>query len=40
MRARLSVLLLSTLAPLAPGDYALEVSAGDARQVTWFRMIP
>jgi VWFA-related protein len=29
-----------TLAPLAPGDYAVEVSAGGATQVTGFRMIP
>ena len=29
-----------SLAPLAPGDYAIEVSAGDATQVTGFRIIP
>jgi VWFA-related protein len=29
-----------TLAPLAPGDYAIEVTAGDATQVTGFRIIP
>jgi hypothetical protein len=28
------------LAPLAPGDYAIEVSLADAKQVTGFRMIP
>jgi VWFA-related protein len=30
----------ATLAPLAPGDYAIEVTAGDAKQVTGFRVIP
>jgi hypothetical protein len=29
-----------TLAPLAPGDYAVEVMAGGATQVTGFRIIP
>jgi hypothetical protein len=29
-----------TLAPLAAGDYAIEVTAGDATQVTGFRVIP
>ena len=29
-----------TLAPLAPGDYAIEVTAGGASQVTGFRIIP
>ena len=29
-----------TLAPLAAGDYAIEVSAGGASQVTGFRVIP
>jgi VWFA-related protein len=29
-----------TLAPLAPGDYAVEVTVGDATQVTGFRIIP
>jgi VWFA-related protein len=29
-----------TLAPLAPGDYAVEVSAGGSTQVTAFRVIP
>ena len=29
-----------TLAPLAPGDYAIEVSAGGSTQVTGFRVIP
>ncbi len=30
----------ATLAPLAPGDYAIEVALGDARQVTGFRIVP
>ena len=30
----------ATLAPLAPGDYAIEVTLGDARQVTGFRIVP
>jgi hypothetical protein len=30
----------ATLAPLAPGDYAIEVTAGDAKQVTGFRVVP
>jgi hypothetical protein len=29
-----------TLAPLAPGDYAVEITLGDARQVTGFRLVP
>jgi VWFA-related protein len=29
-----------TLAPLAPGDYAIEVTAGSESQVTGFRIIP
>ena len=29
-----------TLAPLAPGDYAIEVTAGGAVRVTGFRVIP
>ena len=29
-----------TLAPLAPGDYAIEVTAGGASQITGFRIIP
>ena len=29
-----------TLAPLAPGDYAIEVTAGGETQVTGFRIIP
>ena len=29
-----------TLAPLAPGDYAIEVSAGGSTQITGFRIIP
>lgn len=30
----------ATLAPLAPGEYAVEVALGDARQVTAFRLVP
>jgi len=30
----------ATLAPLAPGDYAIEVSVGDAKQITPFKMVP
>jgi hypothetical protein len=30
----------ATLAPLAPGDYAIEVAAGDVKQVTGFRVVP
>jgi VWFA-related protein len=30
----------ATLAPLAAGDYAVEVSLGEARQVTGFRVVP
>jgi hypothetical protein len=30
----------ATLAPLAPGEYAVEVTVGDARQLTAFRMVP
>jgi VWFA-related protein len=30
----------ATLAPLAPGDYAIELKLGDAIQVTGFRIIP
>jgi hypothetical protein len=30
----------ATLAPLAPGDYAIEVVAGDEKQVTGFRVVP
>ena len=29
-----------TLAPLAPGDYAVEVKAGDATRTTAFRVVP
>ena len=29
-----------TLAPLAPGDYAIEIAAGGAAQVTGFRIVP
>jgi hypothetical protein len=30
----------ATLAPLAPGDYAIDVTAGNAKQVTGFRVVP
>ena len=30
----------ATLAPLAPGEYAIEVSVGEATQVTSFRIVP
>lgn len=30
----------ATLAPLAPGDYAIEVTLGEASQVTGFRVVP
>jgi hypothetical protein len=30
----------AVLAPLAPGDYAIEVRLGDARQVTAFQLVP
>ena len=30
----------ATLAPLAPGDYAIEVAAGNTKQVTGFRIVP
>ena len=30
----------ATLAPLAPGEYAVEVSVGDVKRVTAFRMVP
>jgi hypothetical protein len=30
----------ATLAPLAPGEYAIEVLVGEAKQVTSFRIIP
>jgi VWFA-related protein len=29
-----------TLAPLAPGDYAIEITLGEARQITGFRIVP
>ena len=34
------VVVEAALAPLAPGDYAIEVAQGDARQVTAFRVVP
>ena len=30
----------ATLAPLAPGEYAVEVAVGDVKQVTAFRIVP
>lgn len=30
----------ATLAPLAAGDYAIEISMGDAKQLTAFRIVP
>jgi VWFA-related protein len=30
----------ATLAPLAPGDYAIEVAAGESQQLTGFRITP
>ena len=30
----------AAIAPLAPGDYAIEVTHGDAKQITAFRVIP
>jgi hypothetical protein len=30
----------ATLAPFAPGDYAIEVTQGSAKQVTGFRIVP
>jgi hypothetical protein len=30
----------ATLAPLAPGDYAIEVAVGEERQLTGFRLTP
>lgn len=30
----------ATLAPFAPGDYAIEVTQGTAKQVTGFRIVP
>jgi hypothetical protein len=30
----------AVLAPLAPGDYAIETTLGDARQVTAFQLVP
>ncbi|HLG54714.1 MAG TPA: VWA domain-containing protein [Vicinamibacterales bacterium] len=34
------IVIDATLAPLAPGDYAVEVAQGEARQLTGFRLIP
>jgi len=28
------------LAPLAPGDYAIEITAGDQRMISAFRVVP
>jgi len=30
----------ATLAPLAPGDYAIEVLLGEVKQITPFKMVP
>jgi hypothetical protein len=30
----------AVLAPLAPGDYAIEVTLGDAKRVTAFQLVP
>ena len=30
----------ASLAPFAPGDYAIEVTLGTAKQVTGFRVVP
>ena len=30
----------AVLAPLAPGDYAIETTLGDAKQVTAFQLVP
>jgi VWFA-related protein len=34
------IVLDATIAPLAPGDYAIEVKAGDASRTTAFRVVP
>jgi hypothetical protein len=34
------VIVDATLAPLAPGEYAVEVTVGDVKQTTAFRMVP
>ena len=34
------IVLDATIAPLAPGDYAIEVKAGDATRTTAFRVVP
>jgi hypothetical protein len=30
----------TVLAPLAPGDYAIETTVGNAKQVTAFQLVP
>jgi hypothetical protein len=30
----------AVLAPLAPGDYAIEVTVGDSKEVTAFQLVP
>jgi len=30
----------AVLAPLAPGDYSIETTVGDAKQVTAFQLVP
>ena len=34
------IVVETALAPLAPGDYAVEVKAGDATRTTAFRVVP
>jgi hypothetical protein len=34
------VLVDATLAPLAAGEYAVEATLGDVKQITPFRMVP
>jgi hypothetical protein len=34
------IVVETALAPLAPGDYAVEVKAGDASRITAFRVVP
>jgi hypothetical protein len=34
------IVIDAALAPFAPGDYAIEVTQGSAKQVTGFRIVP
>jgi hypothetical protein len=34
------IVIDASLAPFAPGDYAIEVTQGQAKQVTGFRVVP